>query len=338
MRRWTVVPGRDRFLVLATDGVWDVLSNGDVAAIVLAFAAGAAGGGAAQGDGSRGGNSRAAQAAANALVRYSLQRGSADNVTALVVDLATKAVASSATLPPKAAQGVSSVRSMPPAAARAPLPVQPLLQPPAKGGGLPAAPAPAATKAAAVMPSAEPVCAPPAVPAQAPPTPQAAEDAPRRVAEGESTPVATADDLVEAAVTEAALRAVVALDTDLGDAPPSSDAATVAGSFSPHLRRLEGPQQQQGDVVESEDAAITVRRTDAAEVAASAALRDGFDDVPAADGSDAASDCGAHPVPSAAVAGSGSATSLRRRPAPGTGVSAPGSPATLVAVDADDAD
>ena len=334
MRRWTVVPGRDRFLVLATDGVWDVLSNGDVAAIVLAFAAGAAGGGAAQRDGSRGGNSLAAQAAANALVRYSLQRGSADNVTALVVDLATKAVASSAAPPPKAAQGVSSVRSAPPAAARAPLPVQPL-QPPAKGG-LPV------TQAAAVAHSAEPACAPPAVSAQAPTAPQVAVT--RRDEDGESTALATAavaitaaDEREKAAATEAALCAIVALDTDLGDAP-SSDAATVVGSFSPHLRRLEEEPQQQrqpGSVVHSEDAAMPVRRSDAAEVAASVALCGGFDDVPAADGNDRGV-AAAHPVPSAAVAGSGGATILRRRPAPGTGVSAPGSPATLVAADADE--
>jgi hypothetical protein len=99
VKRWTVVEGRDRFLVLATDGVWDVLTNGDVAAIAMSVTtapsaprpqqdAGDAGSAprpqqdaGAAGDGT-------AQAIAVSLVRYSLQRGSADNITALVVDLA----------------------------------------------------------------------------------------------------------------------------------------------------------------------------------------------------------------------------------------------------------
>lgn len=66
VRAWTL-GSNDRFLVLASDGIFDVLGNKDVAEIVTACAT--------------------AQAAADALVEQALYHGSADNVTALVVDL-----------------------------------------------------------------------------------------------------------------------------------------------------------------------------------------------------------------------------------------------------------
>ena len=67
VRSWTLGPN-DRWLVLASDGVFDVLSNREVGELAAS----------AQG----------AQAAAEVLVETALMRGSTDNVTALVVDLA----------------------------------------------------------------------------------------------------------------------------------------------------------------------------------------------------------------------------------------------------------
>lgn len=57
----------DAFLVLATDGLWDVMSNEEVGGVIYAVAA--------------------PQTVAERLVREALSRGSSDNVTALVVDL-----------------------------------------------------------------------------------------------------------------------------------------------------------------------------------------------------------------------------------------------------------
>ncbi|KAA0146519.1 hypothetical protein FNF29_07991 [Cafeteria roenbergensis] len=57
----------DAFLVLATDGLWDVMSNEEVGGAIYAVAA--------------------PQTVAERLVREALSRGSSDNVTALVVDL-----------------------------------------------------------------------------------------------------------------------------------------------------------------------------------------------------------------------------------------------------------
>ncbi|ETV71394.1 hypothetical protein H257_13288, partial [Aphanomyces astaci] len=57
----------DLCLVLASDGVWDVLSNADVARLVL--------------------QSETPQLAAKTIMEYSYQRGSQDNICALVVDL-----------------------------------------------------------------------------------------------------------------------------------------------------------------------------------------------------------------------------------------------------------
>ncbi|ETV93500.1 hypothetical protein H310_12544 [Aphanomyces invadans] len=57
----------DQCIVLASDGVWDVLSNSDVARLVL--------------------QSETPQLAAKTIMEYSFQRGSQDNICALVVDL-----------------------------------------------------------------------------------------------------------------------------------------------------------------------------------------------------------------------------------------------------------
>jgi protein phosphatase 1L len=77
---WNAEPG-DLALVLASDGVWDVLGNEQVAAAVC---------GAMGADGpppSASAAPNAAQRAAAALVRHAILAGSADNVTVLVVDL-----------------------------------------------------------------------------------------------------------------------------------------------------------------------------------------------------------------------------------------------------------
>ena len=59
----------DRYLILATDGVWDALTNHEAGAVVCS-----------QGDD--------VQAAAELLVSTALRKGSTDNVTAVVIDLA----------------------------------------------------------------------------------------------------------------------------------------------------------------------------------------------------------------------------------------------------------
>ncbi len=67
MQRHEIIPGVDRFLILATDGLWDVLSNAKAATIACRCST--------------------AQAAANQLCASALTYGTQDNVTALVVDL-----------------------------------------------------------------------------------------------------------------------------------------------------------------------------------------------------------------------------------------------------------
>ncbi len=67
IRHWPL-GSRDRYLVLATDGVWDTISSEEAAHIVLA----------AHGD---------PQRAAQELALQAIERGSTDNVTAVVVDL-----------------------------------------------------------------------------------------------------------------------------------------------------------------------------------------------------------------------------------------------------------
>merc|ERR1712232_557149 len=59
-------PTKDRFLVLACDGVWDVLGDDDAVAVCVEHSSGA-------------------DLAAHALIRRSFEIGSDDNLTALVV-------------------------------------------------------------------------------------------------------------------------------------------------------------------------------------------------------------------------------------------------------------
>ncbi len=66
--RYTVTP-HDQYLVLATDGLWDVLSSTEVASVLSCLP------------------DNSAAAAAQLLVKEALTRGSTDNITALVVDL-----------------------------------------------------------------------------------------------------------------------------------------------------------------------------------------------------------------------------------------------------------
>ena len=66
--RYTVTP-HDQYLVLATDGLWDVLSSTEVASVLACLPENSAG------------------AASQLLVREALTRGSTDNITVLVVDL-----------------------------------------------------------------------------------------------------------------------------------------------------------------------------------------------------------------------------------------------------------
>jgi len=73
-RVWEREPS-DAYLVLATDGVWDTISNQEAAEIVHQHAEGAGG---------------SVEAAAEALVREAFRKGSADNISALVVDVGPK--------------------------------------------------------------------------------------------------------------------------------------------------------------------------------------------------------------------------------------------------------
>lgn len=66
VKHFTIGPS-DTAVVLATDGLWDVMSNSEAAALAVRY--------------------MDPQAAASALVQEALIRGSADNVTALVIDL-----------------------------------------------------------------------------------------------------------------------------------------------------------------------------------------------------------------------------------------------------------
>jgi len=115
-----LLPGRDAFVVLASDGLWDVMTDGDAVAVASAAVAalgrreGAAGGGGtpppAEGEG-RGGRgaaaaagaaasgaraARAARAAADALLHEALGRGTLDNVTVVVMLLEWRAEGASA--------------------------------------------------------------------------------------------------------------------------------------------------------------------------------------------------------------------------------------------------
>jgi serine/threonine protein phosphatase PrpC len=115
-----VAPG-DEALVLASDGLWDVLSSAAVAATcAAAFRAGAGGAGAPA--------HAVAQRAATTLVRDAILGGSADNVTVLVVDLRATAAAAAAAAAgdargATAAGGAAAAPAPPPGASAPPSPL-----------------------------------------------------------------------------------------------------------------------------------------------------------------------------------------------------------------------
>mmetsp|Transcript_19256 Transcript_19256/g.50041 ORF Transcript_19256/g.50041 Transcript_19256/m.50041 type:complete len:479 (+) Transcript_19256:59-1495(+) len=95
-------PHRDEFIVVGCDGVWDVMSNVAVADLVAAHLA-------------RGGT---AESAASALVDAALQRGSTDNITAIVIQFVDGSVrvrqppAASSSLPPISKQKIEHRREL----------------------------------------------------------------------------------------------------------------------------------------------------------------------------------------------------------------------------------
>jgi protein phosphatase 1L len=96
VRLWTVNSAQDAFLVLATDGLWDVVTHAEAAQACL--------------------DADSAAAASKALVRLSLERDAMDNVTVLVVDL-RKSYASSASHSAAAAPAAAGGAKEAPAAA-----------------------------------------------------------------------------------------------------------------------------------------------------------------------------------------------------------------------------
>jgi len=70
-------PGRDEFVVLACDGVWDVMSNEECVGFVRAELAAEGGGG--------GGYGVDVDAVAQRLVLRCLEKGSTDNISAVIV-------------------------------------------------------------------------------------------------------------------------------------------------------------------------------------------------------------------------------------------------------------
>ena len=72
IERWPLQAGADVCIILASDGVWDVMSDEDAAGVFLA---------AGQGRPSSG----QAQKLAGSIVDTALQRGSLDNCTAVVL-------------------------------------------------------------------------------------------------------------------------------------------------------------------------------------------------------------------------------------------------------------
>ena len=76
-------PGIDQFVIVASDGLWDVFQDREA----VEFAAAAMAEAAADTQGKEGKGGAELQRAATALVKAALERGSEDNVTAVVVGL-----------------------------------------------------------------------------------------------------------------------------------------------------------------------------------------------------------------------------------------------------------
>jgi serine/threonine protein phosphatase PrpC len=109
--RIPLLPRRDRFVVLASDGLWDVMTDADAVGVASGAlrgferrrkvlleleeseggGGGAGGGGGGGGGGGAGGagasssSPRAARVAADALLHEALRRGTLDNVTVVVM-------------------------------------------------------------------------------------------------------------------------------------------------------------------------------------------------------------------------------------------------------------
>lgn len=90
----------DEVLVLASDGLWDVVSNGEACAVATAHLkrgreaanrSAAGGGGGGSGSSQSQGASDMAKVAAGSLVKLALARGSCDNISVIVVDLNLRA-------------------------------------------------------------------------------------------------------------------------------------------------------------------------------------------------------------------------------------------------------
>ena len=76
-------PGIDQFVIVASDGLWDVFQDREA----VEFAAAAMAEAASDTEGKEGKGGAELQRAATALVKAALERGSEDNVTAVVVGL-----------------------------------------------------------------------------------------------------------------------------------------------------------------------------------------------------------------------------------------------------------
>ena len=98
-------PGRDEFLVLASDGLWGVMSNADVVRFVHQHTRGLA---------LAPEPLDVLQSCANDLVQEALIRGSRDNITATIVYFASEGTASASASPAAPVPGALAVLASPP--------------------------------------------------------------------------------------------------------------------------------------------------------------------------------------------------------------------------------